>query len=87
MLVAELNPNWDCPTRIIHVRFCVHDGLKSDIKPCLPATIVVSFRPKHAFLISGSRFLACFVGAPLVAEPRRRIAGDRRAMAEPGSVE
>ena len=32
--------------------------------------------------MSGSRFLA-----PLIAETRRRIAGDRRAMAEPGSIE
>ena len=32
--------------------------------------------------VSGSRFLA-----PLIAELRRRIAGDRRAMAEPGSIE
>jgi hypothetical protein len=36
--------------------------------------------------VSGGRFLARFLGAPLIAEPRRRIAGDRRAMAEPGSV-
>ena len=28
MLEAELNPDWDCPTRIIHVRFRVHNGLK-----------------------------------------------------------
>jgi hypothetical protein len=29
MLEAELNPSWDCPRPIIHVRFCV-----PDIKPC-----------------------------------------------------
>ena len=34
MLEAELNPSWDCPTPIIHVGFCVHNGIKSDIKPC-----------------------------------------------------
>lgn len=33
MLEAELNPSWDCPRPIIHVRFCVHNGIKSDIKP------------------------------------------------------
>jgi hypothetical protein len=38
--------------------------------------------PKQASPMSGSRFLA-----PLIAEKRRRIAGDRRAMAEPGSIE
>jgi hypothetical protein len=38
-------------------------------------------RKIHAAL-SGRRFLA-----PLIAETRRRIAGDRPAMAEPGSIE
>ena len=38
--------------------------------------------PKQASPMSGSRFLA-----PLIAEKRRRIAGDGRAMAEPGSIE
>jgi hypothetical protein len=38
--------------------------------------------PKHASPMSGRRFLA-----PLIAETRRRIAGDRPAMAEPGSIE
>jgi hypothetical protein len=49
------------------------------------------FGPKQASLMSGSRFPARFLGAPLgaplSAEPRRRIAGDRRAMAKPGSIE
>jgi len=27
----ELNPCWDCPARMIQVRFCAHNGLKSDI--------------------------------------------------------
>jgi hypothetical protein len=22
---AELNPSWDCPTRLIHLRFCIHN--------------------------------------------------------------
>jgi hypothetical protein len=45
------------------------------------------FGPKQASLVSGGPFIAPFLGAPLIAEPRRRIAGDRRAMAEPGSIE
>jgi hypothetical protein len=40
------------------------------------------FDPNQASPRSGRRFLA-----PLIAEPRRRIAGDRPAMAEPGSIE
>jgi hypothetical protein len=38
--------------------------------------------PKQASAMSGSRFLA-----PLIAELRRRIAGDRLAVAEPGGIE
>jgi hypothetical protein len=38
--------------------------------------------PEQASPMSGRRFLA-----PLIAETRRRIADDRRAMAEPGSIE
>ena len=34
MLEAELNPSWDCSTPLTHVRFCVHNGIKSDVKPC-----------------------------------------------------
>ena len=30
----ELNPHWDC-LRIIHVRSRAHNGLNSDITPCL----------------------------------------------------
>ena len=45
------------------------------------------FGPKQASLMSGGPFLARFLGAPLIAETRRRIAGDRLAMAEPGSIE
>jgi hypothetical protein len=41
-----------------------------------------SLNPKQASPMSSSRFLT-----PLIAEKRRRIAGDGRAMAEPGSVE
>jgi hypothetical protein len=39
------------------------------------------FDPKQASSMSGRRFLA-----PLITERRRRIAGDRPAMAEPGST-
>jgi hypothetical protein len=38
--------------------------------------------PKRTSPKSGSQFLA-----PLIVETRRRIAGDRLAMAEPGSIE
>jgi hypothetical protein len=44
-------------------------------------------RPKAGIFMPGSRFLARFLGAPSIAGLRRRIAGDRRAMAEPGSIE
>jgi hypothetical protein len=37
--------------------------------------------------MSGSRFLARFLDAPLISEMRRRIADDRPAVAEPGGIE
>jgi hypothetical protein len=42
-------------------------------------------RPKAGICMSRIRFLTRFLGAPSIAELRRRIPGDRRAMAEPGA--
>ena len=44
--------------------------------------VMRAFDPKQASPMSGSRFLT-----PLIAEPGRSIAGDRRAMAESGGIE
>jgi hypothetical protein len=65
---GELNPRWDC-VRIIHVRFCSHNGLNSDITACPKGANSVA----KVFLRHGSQILRG-VGAAI----EQRCGGPRR---------